>query len=363
MKQELMRPEVDEINFVQFNYWDAGHQGLMSGEALYLDVKRIEMAYYDNNKREIELTRNISLRLLDPLALLSLMITGSCTFTIPEWFFTLTYPSLYMLRIKSVALSIPCVVSSYTSVSCTLTQQKSSIRISSALANGTYQRDTSNSDDRFVDYFGSTDEIVTSGGSNDSGLFEASLSDERFLPFEGSGAISTWALALPTAFPSFDHMTISDVAFQMRLTGREGGGLFGSKATQELKTLLASPSALPLLLSLRFDFPGEWATFVNSTANFTFTLRRDHFPYMTQNSKIGVDQMLLYASSQTGPTPTVLQRTLTDPQDWSQSALNNDLNGATAASSLSFSSDNNIPSVLTRALEAQVFLIIGYHLT
>jgi hypothetical protein len=257
MKQELMRPEIDEIDFVQFNYWDAGHQGLLSGEALYLDVKRMEMAYCDNNKREIELTRNISLRLLDPLALLSLIITGSCTFTIPEWFFTLTYPSLYMLRIKSVALSIPCVVSSYTSVSCTLTQQKSSIRISSALASGTYQRDTPNYDERFVDYFGSTDEIVTSGGSNDAGLFEASLSDERFLPFEGSGAISTWTLALPTAFPSFDHMTISDVVLQMRLTAREGGGLLGGKATQELKTLLTNPSALPLLLSLRFIVVGD----------------------------------------------------------------------------------------------------------
>jgi hypothetical protein len=243
-------------------------------------------------------------------------------------------------------------------VSCTLTQQKSSIRISSALA-GAYQRDPSNSDERFVDYFGSTDEIVTSGGSNDSGLFEASLSDERFLPFEGSGAISTWTLALPTAFPSFDHMTISDLLFQMRLTAREGGGLLGSKATQELKILLASPSALPLLLSLRFDFPGEWSTFVNSTANFIFTLRRDHFPYMTQNSKISVDQMVLYAPSQAA-TSTVLQRTLTDPLDWSGSALNNDLNGAKAASSLSFSGDND---VLTRSSESQVFLIIGYHLT
>ena len=79
MKQELMRPEVDAQDFVKFNYWDGGRKGLLSGEALYLDVKRMEMAYHDNNKRELELTQHVSLRQLDPLALLTLKATGSCT--------------------------------------------------------------------------------------------------------------------------------------------------------------------------------------------------------------------------------------------------------------------------------------------
>ena len=54
---------------------------------------------------------------------------------------------------------------------------------------------------------------------------------------------------------------------------------------------------------------------------------------------------------------TVAQRTLTDPKNWLQ--LNADLNGANAESSLSFPGDNN---VLTNAPEAQVFLIVRYHL-
>ncbi len=64
-KQELMRPELDQTTFVQFNYWDSGHQGLLSGEALHLDVKRLEAAYYDNNVRELEITRHVSLRQLE----------------------------------------------------------------------------------------------------------------------------------------------------------------------------------------------------------------------------------------------------------------------------------------------------------
>ena len=57
MKQELMRPELDGTDFVKFNYWDGGRKGLLSGEALYLDVKRMELAYHENNKREFELTQ------------------------------------------------------------------------------------------------------------------------------------------------------------------------------------------------------------------------------------------------------------------------------------------------------------------
>ena len=53
MKHELMRPEVDATDFIQFNYWDTGHQGLLSGDALYLDIKRMEMAYLDSNRREL----------------------------------------------------------------------------------------------------------------------------------------------------------------------------------------------------------------------------------------------------------------------------------------------------------------------
>jgi hypothetical protein len=125
MKRELMRPELDATDFLQFNYWDTGHKGLLSGEKLFFDLKRLEMAYHDNNRRELELTRHVSLRQLDPHALLLLRTTGECTVSIPEWLYDLTCPGHYMRRIKSVALSIPSVVGPYASVNCTLTLQRS----------------------------------------------------------------------------------------------------------------------------------------------------------------------------------------------------------------------------------------------
>ena len=95
-----------------------------------------------------------------------LRTTGTCTVSIPEWLYDLDCPGLYMRRIKTLALSIPSVIGPYTSVNCVLTLQRSTIRVSSLAGSG-YTRDADNPDDRFVDYLGSTDEIVTSGGVND----------------------------------------------------------------------------------------------------------------------------------------------------------------------------------------------------
>ncbi len=287
MKRELMRPELDDTQFIQFNYWDSGHQGLLSGEALQFDLKRLEMAYHDNNKRELEMTRHVSLRQLDPLALIALRATGTCTVTIPEWLYDRDCPGHYMRRIKSVALSIPSVVGPYASVNCTLSLQASSLRVSPLLANNAYGRDPTQDDDRFVDYFGATDVIVTSGASNDAGMFETSLRDERFLPFEGAGAISTWTLTLPGDLRAFDYSTIADVLLHVRYTAREAGDPLGSTAIKELKKAFADATRSPqaLILNLKYDFPTEWAAFANGAGASPFTARIDSsfLPYYVQN--------------------------------------------------------------------------------
>ena len=91
-----------------------------------------------------------------------------------------------------------------------------------AAADGEYARQGSE-DDRFVDYFGTIQSIVTSSGNNDSGMFETNLRDERSCRSKGAGAESTWRLELPASFRQFDYDTISDVILHMRYTARQGG--------------------------------------------------------------------------------------------------------------------------------------------
>jgi Tc toxin complex TcA C-terminal TcB-binding domain len=354
MKQELMRPEVDATGFVKFNYWDTGRQGLLSGEALYFDVKQMEIAYLENNKRELEITRHVSLRQIDPLALLSLKITGRCALSIPEWLFDRDCPGHYMRRIKSVSLSIPAVAGPYTGINCTLSLQRSTVRVSPLLRNNKYARDTAGSEDRFVDYFGSVDAIVTSGGSDDSGMFEPNLRDERLLPFEGAGVVSSWALALPAALRPFDYMTIADVILHIRYTARAGGDTLAAHATQELLAALdaAGSSGQVLMFCLRFDLPDQWYAFAAGTGDFTMQLRRDLFPYVAQSAKtITIDALTLYTAADKvviSITPAVALASLTSG-----------INSAEGSATLTLPAD---ATVMTRQLNQQVFVVLQYHI-
>ena len=82
----------------------------MAGEKLQYDLRRLETAYIEQNRREFELTKHVSLALLDPLALVRLRETGRCFFHLPEEIFDLDFPGHYFRRIKSVSLTLPCVV-------------------------------------------------------------------------------------------------------------------------------------------------------------------------------------------------------------------------------------------------------------
>jgi hypothetical protein len=350
MKQELMRPELDSQDFVKFNYWDGGRKGLLSGEALYLDVKRMEMAYHENNKRELELTKHVSLRQLDPIALLALKATGTCQVTVPEWLFDLDCPGHYLRRIKNVAVSIPSVVGPYTGVHCTLTLLRSSVRKSPSPKDGEYARQGSE-DDRFMDYIGAVQSIVTSSGQNDSGLFETNLRDERFLPFEGAGAISTWKLDLPKDYRAFDYNTISDVILHIRYTARQGVDPTKVKAALDNLFQEANRAGLALLFSLKHDFPGEWHKFVTGHANFAAIIERDHFPYFTQGRKITLDAVRLVAIKE-GKLQFVT------PAELDLDALTTALHD-TGAFQLSLAPDT---SVLVRDDQALGFLLVGYHM-
>ena len=276
-------------SYIQYNYLD-GNEGLLAGEKLMLDLRTMEMAYHDLNQREYELTKHVSLRQLDPLALLQLRATGTCQFTLPEEMFDLDCPGHYFRRAKSVALTIPCVAGPYTSVNCTLSMQKSSIRTSTDPGK-TYARQGSD-DPRFNDYYGTLQSIVTSSAQSDSGLFETNLADERYLPFEAAGvAGSQWQVTLPSDVRQFDFDTITDFVLHVRYTARDGGELLRSAAVQNLHTQInkAQTVGSVCLFSVRHDFPSQWAKFRSAaiggatpTAELSLTLTEELYPFWSQ---------------------------------------------------------------------------------
>jgi len=277
MKHELQRTEITNRDFITYNFPE-GYKGLLSGEALTLQLKQMEMVYLEANKRELELTKHISLQQLNPMAILDLKTKGSCSIDIPEWLFDIETAGHYMRRIKTVSLSIPCVVGTYTSINCTLTLEKSELRTSTI--------STYNKDGREESFH--SESIVTSGAQNDSGVFELNLRDEKYLPFEGVGVISRWKLELPIEFKQFDYNTISDVIMHMRYTAR-ADGVLKYKANTSLTNMFKEATSTPLvrIFSFKHDFFNEWHEFTESDkTEIVLEIKREHFPYYTNSKKI-----------------------------------------------------------------------------
>jgi hypothetical protein len=281
---------IGDSSFIQFGAWDNLRKGLLAGERLSLDLRRLEAAYLDKNRRTYELTRHISLAQLDPWALIALRETGECDVEIPEALFDLDYPGHYLRRIKSVSLTLPCVAGPYTSVSCTLTLHKHKTR------RDTKAKGNDPTNDGLEWQFSPVQSIATSGARNDSGLFELNFHDERRLPFEGAGVVSSWHLQMPKPkqFAQFDYETITDVVFHISYTALEGGEKFHHDRLSGLKDRLNnvklpenpwSSNGLLRALSFRHEFPNEWYR-LQQGQPASITIGQDRLPYFASAGKL-----------------------------------------------------------------------------
>lgn len=311
---------LQDSSYISFGYWDSLKKGLLSGEKLQYDLRRLETAYLDQNRREFELTRHISLALLDPLALVKLRETGRCFIDLPEEIFDLDFPGHYFRRIKSVSLTLPCVVGPYTTISCTLRLLKNSIRINTANGDNVYPRNTDDNglpadDDRFIENNIPVKAVAVSSAQNDSGMFELNFRDERYLPFEGAGTISSWSLELFNDLASnnpdygkplrqFDYNTISDAILHIKYTSKEDAGPFKNGAITHLRKYFSKSQDGAThslrLFNLKQEFPTQWQRFLHP-ANpadgnvFELEMKPGLFPILSQGKTLKVNTIWLLA--------------------------------------------------------------------
>ena len=317
---------LQDSSYIQFGYWDSLKKGLMSGEKLQYDLRRLETAYLEQNRREFELTKHISLTLLDPLALIKLRETGRCFINLPEEAFDLDYPGHYFRRIKSVSLTLPCVVGPYTTISCTLRLLKNSIRIDTKNGANGYPRNIDDqglpvADSRFIENNIPVKAIAASNAQNDSGVFELSFRDERYLPFEGAGAISQWSLELfndntpdfGKSLRQFDYSTISDAILHIKYTAREDAGTFKNGAIAHLRDYFSQDGTTASLrmFNLRQEFPSQWHRFLNPTNpldgnNFELEIIPNLFPIRDIGKTLKVNKIWLLARCTNPATYTIV---------------------------------------------------------
>ncbi len=215
-------------SFINFSYWDNLRKGLMAGEGLMLGLNQMEAAFIAKSSRALEIERTVSLLQLDPKALLDLRETGECSFELSERLFDQDYPGHYARRIKTISLSLPAIVGPYQNIKATLTQTSNRTALG-ATDIGTVRyllgidQGPAPGPDRLRSDWRVNQQVALSSGVDDSGLFVLDFQDPRYLPFEGTGAVSSWHLSMPKAANRFDYNAIADVIIQLRYTASNGG--------------------------------------------------------------------------------------------------------------------------------------------
>lgn len=246
-----------DTSFIQES-WDANRDGLYSAERLSLGLKRLEEAHQESRGYEYEITKHISLRQINPRALLELRELGKCEFSVSEKLFDMDFPGHYNRRIKSVSLSIPCVIGPYTSINCTMQLASHKYRVSNVATEYDTEGQKFRSDKIPIQ------SVAISSGQNDSGVFELNFHGERYIPFEGAGAISDWRLELPHLH-AFDYHSITDAILHIRYTSMFGGDQLRKSAIESYENNIADATTarqgLFALFDLKNQFANDWCQF------------------------------------------------------------------------------------------------------
>ncbi|MGI5413969.1 neuraminidase-like domain-containing protein [Streptomyces chartreusis] len=277
----------DEATVLGGGYFDAAQAGLLAGDRLLLDLQELERRFVETNYRRLEVEQHFSLRRFDPAALVRLQESGRCEFVVSEEFFDLAYPGHYRRLLKAVRVTIPCVVGPWTGVGAELRLLEGSARVGpDALLRPIPLRHST--------------VVATSSAERDAGVFEFTFRDERYMPFEGAGAVSRWRLTLPGTFRPFDYTSISDVVLTLDYEASESTDLRAKvESTQQdqqraLATVLRT-TGLPVGYSLRHEFREAWRQWTADPPDeggrtWAFAIDGVHLPYVLASARLAANR-------------------------------------------------------------------------
>lgn len=298
LAEQAYRYERDDNSiFLDGSYFESSRAGLLAGERLQMALQTMERRYLETNYRKNEIDQAFSLTQINPAALMLLKQTGTCDFSIPEIFFDLFYPGQYKRKIQSVRLTIPSITGPYTNVSATLSLTGSQIRMEPKLGAAELKEVPKSR----------TTIISTSTAQNDAGVFQLNFRDDRYMPFEGAGAISSWKLLLPKNFRQFDYSSINDIIIHVSYTA-EYDELFREnveKTNGEIETLLKSDSSPMLrMISLRQEFSNAFHRLTEQEVNnhVLVKIENKHFPLFMNGRALKVTKAKLILVTPTGQT-------------------------------------------------------------
>lgn len=235
-------------SFIQAGAWNDLYCGLLAGEKLKLGLQRMDQAYLTRHERKLEIVHTVSLKqwITEHLGeakwqamLAELRAKGRLMFSFAERDFAERYPGHFLRQIHDVSVSLPAVVGPYQDVCATLTQTGSAFSTAADIEAVKYLIDRQHGSAGHVkSNLRAAQQVALSSGFDDGGLFVLNFGDERYLPFEGTGAVSHWELTFPNPTRAEQAgllANLTDVIVRLRYTARDGGTAFARQVEGILK--------------------------------------------------------------------------------------------------------------------------------
>ena len=182
-------------------YWDGLHSGLLAGEKLLADLHAMEVAYLENDKNELEITRPVKLSEVfvrtetdddenetDITALKDLIgniklneqnrMSGSCQFSLSRDLFSYDFSQKHIFeRIRDVRLQVIC--SQKVQLNAELNMDSNTLFVNN---------------DKSIENRIGVQNMATSTATSDCGKYDFNFRTDKFSPFEGAGIESSWKL-------------------------------------------------------------------------------------------------------------------------------------------------------------------------
>ncbi|AIZ32653.1 neuraminidase-like domain-containing protein [Pseudomonas parafulva] len=234
--------------------WQADRLGLNAGGELRLDLMRLESEMLLRGERHLEVRKTVSLHALLELDLVTdkagtpldswsairnaLTDDGEISLTLSQRLFDLDYPGHYLRRLHSVALSLPALLGPYQNIRATLAQKRSRLLIRPDIEGVKFlhgDADVAAAPQSVMMSLRAQQQVCLSSAQQDMGLVSGTDSDDRYLPFEGTGAVSDWTLRFPRHAQQGEMIeSLSDVVLEVRYYALHGGAAFEDQVEQLL---------------------------------------------------------------------------------------------------------------------------------
>jgi Tc toxin complex TcA C-terminal TcB-binding domain len=318
--------QVNNLNFIQADYWQApsdggagggssqsnDKKGLTGSARLLQDVTRLDEYAFQTDQRKLQLTKMISLAQLDPFAFQQFRQTGVLRFATPMDLYDHDFPGHYLRLIRQLKLLVAALIPPTQGIKATLTNPG----VSRAVVE----------DDilgfQMVSVTRQPQAVALTSPANSSGQF-VDLADTQsgmLLPFENLGVDTVWEFTMPRAANPIDYSTIADVLLTIDYTALDSAD-YRAQVVRQLDSTVSADRAY----SFQQQFPDSWYELNNPDPSAThtsvsFQTMIGDFPPNVQN--LSIDQILLYFVPGDGAAfPIQPTLTLTPPGDGTEASV------------------------------------------